>query len=436
MIQAAGTREPGRIAVSPTRLLVTGGALVAAGSFVWQLSNFAFNSVAAHLLGPGRFGDLAAMTGLAYLAGPVFLSIQTVASRMSTPLAMSGQLPRIRGLLRYYTIRLVLFGLVAWAAVAAFSPMVARIIHLPSPVPVAIVGSVFVLFSVTHLQRGVLQGTQAFGPYGLSAAFEGIMKIVAAAVIVTLLLRTETGAVVAIPIAAACAIAVNWLLLRFLPRPDEPVRPVTHPYGYSLTTLATLLLLAVLLSADVIAGRHYLGQNTAGLYAAVSLSGRIVFFATTSMTFFLFPIFSERHDRGSDGRVSLAAGLSALAVLSVLIVAGYFVSPHLLIQPLFGHRFAGAGGYIGWMGIAFGLYGATYLTAMYLLSQKRLLALPILGCAVLLQMAGFYTFHSSIEHLIGVETVVFGAAAVSLISIALITRSHPHTGTESRWALR
>src|SRR6266545_3098776 len=411
MIQAAGTREPGRIAVSPTRLLVTGGALVAAGSFVWQLSNFAFNSVAAHLLGPGRFGDLAAMTALAYLAGPVFLSIQTVASRTSTPLAMSGQLPRIRGLLRYYTIRLVLFGLVAWAAVAAFSPMVARIIHLPSPVPVAIVGSVFVLFSVTHLQRGVLQGTQAFGPYGLSAAFEGIMKIVAAAVIV-------------------------WLLLRFLPRPDEPVRPVTHPYGYSLTTLATLLLLAVLLSADVIAGRHYLGQNTAGLYAAVSLSGRIVFFATTSMTFFLFPIFSERHDRGSDGRVSLAAGLSALAVLSVLIVAGYFVSPHLLIQPLFGHRFAGAGGYIGWMGIAFGLYGATYLTAMYLLSQKRLLALPILGCAVLLQMAGFYTFHSSIEHLIGVETVVFGAAAVSLISIALITRSHPHTGTESRWALR
>jgi O-antigen/teichoic acid export membrane protein len=380
--------------------------------------------VAAHLLGPGRYGDLAALTGLTYLAGPVFISIQTVTSRMSTTLAMRGEYPRIRGLLRYYSIRLVLFGFIAGGLVAALSGAVARIIHLPSSVPVAIVGSVFVLFSLTHIQRGALQGMQAFGRYGLSAAFEGIAKIVAAVLIITMISRTETGAIAAIPVAAGCGIGVNWALLRFLPRPEERVRPVTHPYRYSLVTLATLLLLAVLLSADVIAGRHYLASHTAGLYAAVSLSGRVVFFATTSLTYFMFPIFSERQDRGSDGRRSLAAGLAILVAVALVIVTAYFVSPNLLVQSLFGDRFTAAEGYIGWMGIAFGLYGAAYLTAMFLLSQKRHVGIVVLGCAVLLQMAGFYRFHGSIRELIGVQLVAFGGAAATLICLAFVARRH------------
>jgi O-antigen/teichoic acid export membrane protein len=284
-------------------------------------------------------------------------------------------------------------------------------------------GSLFVLFSVTHLQRGVLQGTQAFGRYGISAAFEGVVKVVTAAAIMLLVLRTATAAVLAIPVAAASAIGLNWILLRSLPRAEGRVRPVAHPYRYSLFTLATLVLLAALQSADVIAGRHYLDATTAGLYAAVSLSGRVVFFATASLTYFMFPIFSERQDRGSDGRGSLAAGLAVVAVVSSVIVGVYFLAPRLLIQSLFGARFGVAGHYIGWMGIAFGLYGAGYLAAMYLLSQGRHVGLLVLGCAVLLQLAGLYVFHASIARVITVQMVVFAATAVSLIAIALTTRS-------------
>src|SRR5207237_3582481 len=202
--------------------------------------------------------------------------------------------------------------------------------------------------------------------------------------------RSATAAVRAVPVAPASAAGLNWALLRFLPGSGERSRPVAHPYRYSFVTLATLILLAALSSADVIAGRHYLGASTAGLYAAVSLSGRVVFFATASLTYFLFPIFSQRQDLGSDGRRGLVAGLGIVALVSSAIVAVYFLAPRLFIQSLFGARFATAGHYIGWMGIAFGLYGAGYLTAMYLLSQKRHVGLLILGCALVVQMAGLY----------------------------------------------
>ena len=49
-----------------TRLL-TGGAMVVAGTAVFQASNFAFNSIAARALGPVGYGDLAAVIGIVYL---------------------------------------------------------------------------------------------------------------------------------------------------------------------------------------------------------------------------------------------------------------------------------------------------------------------------------------------------------------------------------
>jgi O-antigen/teichoic acid export membrane protein len=330
----------------------------------------------------------------------------------------------VRGLLRSYGVRLSFLGVVCGAAWAALSGPVARLVHLPSATSVAILGSVFVLFSLTHLQRGVLQGAQAFGRYGLSAAFEGVVKVAVAAFLLLSMARTETAAVLAIPIAAACAVALNARLLSFLPRTEGPVRPVAHPYRYSLVTLATLVLLAMLQSADVIAGRHYLAAPTAGLYAAVSLSGRVVFFATSSLTYFLFPIFSERQDRGWDGRRSLAAGLGVVALVASVVVGVYLVAPRLFIHTLFGARFASAGPYLGWMGVAFALYGAAYLAAIYLLSQKRSTAVPILGAAVLLQLGGLYAFHASIDRLIAVQAVVFTVAAALLIAAAL--RRGPH----------
>ena len=48
--------------------------------------------------------------------------------------------------------------------------------------------------------------------------------------------------------------------------------------------------------------------------------------------------------------------------------------------------------------------------------------LLILGCAVLLQLAGLYVFHASIARVISVQMVVFAATAASLIAIAMTTR--------------
>jgi O-antigen/teichoic acid export membrane protein len=400
-----------------------GGALVLASTLVWHLSNFAFNSVSARLLGPASYGSLAAVVAVLYVAGPLFVSIQTVTCRLTIRLATRDEWERLRGLLRYYGVRLSLAALALATAVVISSSTLAGFLHVPSELPIAILGIAFLFAAMTHLQRGVLQGSLRFGRYAVSTLSEATAKIVATVVLLLWVWRSIEAAVLAIAIGGLVAIVVNWLLLGYLPKTDGEVEPVGHPFRYSLVTLSCLLLLALLLSVDLLAAKRYLDPHDAGVYAAVSLAGKIIFFATSALTLYLFPLFSDRQERGLDARRPLVNALKLVVAASSLLVIAYFAVPGIVIGPLFGSSYSAAGAYIGWMAIAFAAYAVVYLTAMYLLSQENGSVNSILGLAVLVQLAGLYTLHSTIWAIVAVEVAVLASTALVLSVVALQARS-------------
>lgn len=397
---------------------VRGGALVVGATLLWHLSNLVFNLVAARALGPSSYGELAAAVTLLYLASPLFVAVQTVASRIATACSARGDDAAIGALLRFYATRLAVAGLVPAAGVAIASGALGRFLRVSSGRPLAILACAFPFYVVSHMQRGVLQGALQFPRYAAGSASEALCKVLTTAVALLLVWKTVDAAVLAIVVSAAAAVAVNWLLLRFLPRPRARVAPMSHPYRYSLTTLACLTLLAVLLSVDILAAKRYLVPDDAGLYASASLCGKIVFFATSCVSLVLFPLFSTQQERGVDARGLLSKGLAVVGATSVALVLVYALAPSAVIVPLFGDRFRAAAPELAFMGVAYALYGVVYLAAMFLLSQKRPAGSTALAIAALAQVAGFYAFHSTIGALIAVNVVVFACTAAALLLIA------------------
>ena len=407
----------GRLAVR--RSLLRGGTLVLGSTLVWHASNFAFNSVTAHLLGPADYSELAAVVALLYLASPLLVSLQAMASGAATSFTVAGETGRIRGALSYHLRRLAFAGLLAGGAIALASTAIARFLRVDSGLPIAILGAGLCLSLLTHCQRGVLQGTMRFGRYSLSTLTEAVVKIVAAVVLVAAVSTTVEAAVASVALAACVAFVVNALLLRFLPagpraRVETPVLA-----RYRGPTLATFVLLSALLSADVLAANRYLPAVAAGVYASVSLSGKIVFFATSALSLVLFPHFTERRERGLDARRELAAATGAVSLCSVALAGVYFLVPGAVVRPLFGAGFAGAEPYLGWIALAFGFYAVAYLSATYLLANGRWAGAAALAVAVLGQLAGLYTFHDTVGHVVAVQVVVLGGAAAALLALAL-----------------
>jgi O-antigen/teichoic acid export membrane protein len=278
-----------------------------------------------------------------------------------------------------------------------------------------------------------VQGLQRFGVFGAGSAIEGIAKIAAVVVILKWVWPSESGAILALVAASACSLVFNGSVLHKLPDTTERVHPVEHPYKYSVHTLGTLVLLAMLLSTDVIAANRYLSSQAAGLYAAVSLSGKTVFFATSALTTFAFPVFSHRQDRGEDSRRALFGLLAVVAVACVAIVGIYFAVPTILVHAIFGSRYVEAARFVPWMAIAFAAYSIVYLTGMYLLSQRRTIGAGILGFFALAQLAGFRFFHGDIRQLIGVQLVVLSATAVAMTVAASFARRVSGDTEDEAW---
>jgi O-antigen/teichoic acid export membrane protein len=420
-MQIAGTRA---VAAGRSRL-VAGGLAVVVGTAAFQLANFLTNAVAARALGPESYADLAAVVGLVYLSSPFFISLQTVASRVTTTSIAEGQGRRVRGLLAYYAARVTaVVGLVG-GILALGSGLIARALQIPSALPIALLSIVFAASAVTHLQRGVLQGARRFGQFGASTTIEGWMKLVTVVVLLRFLTASPSIVIVALIVGGSVAVVANWSMLRSMPPSEYGVLPETHPFLLSAKTLGTLLLLALMLSVDVIAANRYLPDTTAGIYAALSLTAKTVFFATAAVTTFAFPVFSERHDLRQDARSLLLWVLGVDVAIVVCATAGLSAFPTAFLGALFGERFLAAAPYVPFAALGFGLYAILHACSMYLLSQGRTLAIVVLGACALAQLAGLRAFHDAIPVLLTVQSAVFGAGALTLLAVALAGRRDP-----------
>ena len=129
-----------RHAQAGTKRLISGASLVLGGMLVGQASNFAFNAVGAHALGPAHYGTLAASMALISFATPLLAAIQAVASREATSLAARNELRKLRPMLRHYGLRVTCGALALGAAIAAASSWISGLFHLGSPWFVVIVG--------------------------------------------------------------------------------------------------------------------------------------------------------------------------------------------------------------------------------------------------------------------------------------------------------
>jgi O-antigen/teichoic acid export membrane protein len=402
---------------------VRGGALVVASTAVWQVSNFGYNAAAAHILGPARYGNLTAIVALIALVNPFVVSIQSVASRLTTSLVRRGESERLRGLIRFYALRLGVAGSVACLAAAVASHTIARFLHEPSGWPVVAAALVVILAVQTHIQRGVLQGAQHFDRYSLSTVVEAVAKVGFVTIVLVAVSKSVVGAVLAVAAASTVAYAVNASLLRVLPA-GPFARPISHPYRYSTVALATYLLLSISLAVDVLAAKRYLPAHTAGLYAAVSLSGKVVFFATSALSVLLFPLFAARQDAGRGSRRLLFWSFGGITAICGTVVALYAVAPSLIVEPLFGSRYAAAERFVPYAALAFGAYAIVYLAALYFLSHGDPVAMGVLVVTVAVQLAGLYVWHETIGRIVGVELAVFGTSAVALVILCVMRRPH------------
>ncbi len=416
---ADGMRRPvgaASRAESSVRAIARGGTLLLGATLLWNISNFAFNAFGARALGPAGYGQLTAVVALLAIVSPLLYTLQATASGTTARLVSAGRSGEVRSQVKSQVLRALIWASVGAGVVVLGARPIAHLLRLSSVAPVLLLLAAVPLAVVINVQRGAMQGVGQFGRCAVSTATEAVANACAGALL--LLVPNVEVAVLATAAALGCAAIAHTRLLRALPAAASTGATDVNRRGGSVT-LACLVALAALLSADVIAARHGMGSHAAGMYAAIALAGKMVFYATAGLTWVLFPMLSGRDERGEDGRRLLLGAVGGVALVAAAIAGVEWLAPSLVIGTLAGHAYTAGAPWLAPAACAFAPYAVAYVLAMGLAARRRRSAAVVLAVACVTQISAFMLVEPSVGHLLLINASVFSGASIALAVICL-----------------
>jgi hypothetical protein len=337
--RAISSPDPGLRRLAGEQLAVAGGQLGAgAGNLVFAL-------VAARVLAPGAFAELAAFLAL-------YLLIHVPAGSLSAGSALAPDLAaRARR-------RAVVAGGAVGAALAVLSVPLSALLNM-SPALLLAAAASAPTAGLIALYRGRLYGLRRRARVAGSLLAEPAVRLslgVALAVI-----AGPVGGAIAVVAAGWAALAVASIGVTPRLAGSTGVRPLesprlkgSDPVPRPGATVVAFLLLAAVQNQDVLFANAVLAADEAGRFAVLSTLGGAAAFATTTVPLVLLS--------RAPGRNALRAALTVAAALGLGAVAVVALSPERLVGTVFGERYE-----------AVGATAVPYVLAMALLGVARVL---------------------------------------------------------------
>jgi O-antigen/teichoic acid export membrane protein len=161
----------------------------------------------------------------------------------------------------------------------------------------------------------------------------------------------------------------------------------------------------VINNIDIILVKHFFAAEQAGLYAAVALVGRVLYFAAWSIVSAMFPISAASKEGENKVHVLLLPFMIVL-LMSVTFVVVLALFPGFIIHLVVGEGFHYAAPFLSLYATATGLYALSVVLMTYEMSRKIAntgwVQLIFSGALVLL----IYMLHSSLRQVIVVQIVL------------------------------
>jgi O-antigen/teichoic acid export membrane protein len=407
---AAAEVRPQRSARST---MLNGSAIMLVAMMLVNIFNFAYNMVMARMLGPGAFGNINAAVTLLLLASCISLAFQLVCAKfVARNHSDSSKAAVVHSLLGKAWMASLALGGVLFLA----QKPVATYLNVPSPWIIGLLAFGIAAYAPLGVKRGAMQGVCAFPRLGTNFVLEaGIRFFLGAGLVVA-------GYGV---LGAVGAISASVIVACFIPRIPAQLRVkagTAEPPSYAEAVQAIVFFVGqvIINNVDILLVKHFFPSDPAGVYAAISQIGRLLYFASWfGVVNAMFPVAAAA---GTEQKKSHGIGLPLLLVfgLSLLFIAVAALFPHLIMGVIFGSRFIEIGWLLALYAVATSLYSLSVVFIAYEMSRRIAntgwLQLIFSGALVL----GIGLFHQSLHEVIMVRIVLM-AAMLALVALPFLS---------------
>ncbi len=368
--------------------------------------NYFFHFYIGKTLGPSDYGTFGVLLSIVYIIVMPLMAIQTTLSKYVAELNARNERFEIYYLFSKSLKKIGMFGLIISVLFLTLSPLLSSFLKIGVVSPLIILGSSIVFAFLVSIVRGFLQGLQRFKLLGLTFLLESLSKVFFGIPLVMLGFGIN-GAIGGFALSFVLPLLVLLYFIRKGFFKDGSKKfDTSQIYKYSFPVLVMLVVLTGLYNIDVILVKRFFDPIIAGQYAALSLFGKIIFFATLSISMVMFPKVLELggEKRGSilllfkSILIALFLGLSA----SVL----YFLMPEFIITTLFGEEFLVISPLLWIFGIIMTLFSICYLISFYNIALRRVNFLYFIIFFNLLEVLLITLLHNSLEQIVVILIII------------------------------
>lgn len=391
--------------------LFGGSAVMIFGSNFANFFAYLYHLVLGRMLGPSAYSELAVALAAIGLFSTTFVFFGLVVVKFAASSKKNEKILLFKWLMKISKY----FGVAGLIILIFLSPFVSSFLKIPLKIALIIPPTLF-LFLFSFLFRSFLQGLLKFGK-SVSLIIVDISSRLVFGALFVFLGFSSLGGVLGITTGGILSLLLGYYYLRkyFSEKKAKEFSKGRQVLNYSTPIVIASIANNSFISSDVMLAKHYFDPHLAGIYASLSILGKIIFYGTAPIASVMFPIISKKYSQGQKYQKVLFLSTLMTALLAGFILIIYYLAPEIMIKILFGNKFLEASSYLVWFGIFMTFYTLANLFVSFYLSieNTKIVILPLFFALV--QIVGILVFHETILSVIHVSTLASALLFLSLI---------------------
>lgn len=398
--------------------LVTGSVYVFVGSLIGNVFNLFFNLFMSRNLTIENFGVLTSSVSLIMLmVVPAGSIVPTIINFAGSHFAKEDY-GSVKALFLKIIKPILAVSILMLLCFFFFSSYISNFFKIADQSIIMIVGVIIAFAYIAAVNSGLLQSKLAFKYISASNLIGNIFKFIIGIGLVFAGFGVK-GAILAILISGLIPQTLGFIYLKTVFRSKiNKVSKINFKsiISYGIPSSLAVLGMTSLISTDILLVKHFFSPLQAGIYAGLSLVGKVIFFFTAPIGSVMFPLIVKKHAKSESYNNIFKMAIAMVFIPSVFISAFYFLYSDVAISIIIKNaEYKSASNLLGLFGIFITTYSLITLFVYYFLSIKKTnVCIPVLIAAVSqLLLINFY--HASLFAVIAISLSVALILLVALI---------------------
>lgn len=397
--------------------LITGSIVVFLGGLASNVFSFLYNLFIARNLSYSDYATVASLMSIIALATLPSQSFSTIIIQFTTGYFSKHQEKHAAAFYVQITKLIVILSLVIVIGALLFSPSLSSFLKIENRWYAFLAGVVVGLTYLGIVNSSFLQSLLKFKLLAFFAAFGSFLRLFFGLIFIFIGWRVY-GALGALVLAYIVAYLMNIFPLKFIffiPRKEVKI-PIKELLVYALPASLAVISLSSFTSTDIILVKHFFNAKDAGLYAGVSLIGRVIFYFTAPIPSVMFPMIIKKYNNKEDIQSLFYLALGLVFFASILITSFYFLFPKFTITLFLGGRaYLQATPFLGLFGIYLTIFSLVNVFTTFFLSIKKTNVGYGITLGAIAQIIAICLFHKDFFQIITISTILSLVVFIGLL---------------------